>query len=97
MPTTATATWSMCGAVPGRKLPRATLPSPLRFELLKDMGMPPLGLLRQRGTPSNDLKLDDPKWTDSELIAAMAKHSVLIERLVVRTARVPGWAGRRGG
>jgi arsenate reductase len=55
--------------------------------VLKDMGIPPRGLLRRRGTPYDELGLDRPKWTDSELIAAMAKHPVLIERPVVRTRR----------
>jgi arsenate reductase len=55
--------------------------------ILKDMGIPARGLLRRRGTPYDELGLDGPKWTDSELIAAMAKHPVLIERPVVRTRR----------
>ena len=41
---------------------------------LKEMGIGPRALFR-------------PKWTDSELIAAMAQYPVLIERPVVRTRR----------
>ena len=54
---------------------------------LKEMGIGPRELLRRRGTPYDDLELDKPKWTDSELIAAMAKHPLLIERPVVRTRK----------
>ena len=54
---------------------------------LKDMGIPPRGLLRRRGTPYDELGLDDVKWSDSELIAAMARHPILIERPVVRTRK----------
>jgi arsenate reductase (glutaredoxin) len=51
---------------------------------LKAMGMTPRELLRRRGTPFDELGLDDPKKTDGELIAAMAAHPILIERPVVR-------------
>jgi arsenate reductase len=51
---------------------------------LKAMGMKPRELLRRRGTPFDELGLDDPKKTDAELVAAMAAHPILIERPVVR-------------
>lgn len=54
---------------------------------LKAMGMRPRELLRRKGTPYDDLGLDDPKLSDAELIEAMAKDSILIERPVVRTAK----------
>jgi arsenate reductase len=54
---------------------------------LKEMGIGPRGLLRRRGTPYDDLGLGKPKWTDSELIAAMFRHPLLIERPVVRTGK----------
>ena len=54
---------------------------------LKEMGIGPRGLLRRRGTPYDDLGLGKPKWTDSELIAAMVRHPLLIERPVVRTGK----------
>jgi arsenate reductase len=54
---------------------------------LKAMGMRPRELLRKKGTPYDDLGLDDPKRTDAELVAAMAEHPILIERPVVRTGK----------
>jgi len=55
--------------------------------VLKEMGIGPRALLRRRGTPYDDLGLDQPKWTDSELIAAMVQHPILIERPVVQTRK----------
>ena len=55
--------------------------------VLKEMGIGPRDLLRRRGTPYDNLDLINPRWTDSELVAAMAKHPMLIERPVVRTRR----------
>ncbi len=52
---------------------------------LKQMGLKPRDLLRRRGTPFDELGLDDPKRSDAELIAAMAEHPILIERPVVFT------------
>ena len=52
---------------------------------LKEMGIGPRELLRRRGTPYDDLKLGEPNRTDSELIAVMAKHPILIERPLVVT------------
>jgi arsenate reductase (glutaredoxin) len=54
---------------------------------LKEMGMRPRELLRRRGTSYDALDLDNPKWTDSRLIAAMAKNPALIERPVVRARK----------
>jgi len=55
--------------------------------VLKEMGIGPRELLRRRGTPYDNLDLINQRWTDSELVAAMAKHPMLIERPVVRTRR----------
>jgi arsenate reductase len=55
--------------------------------VLKEAGMKPRELLRQRGTPYDDLGLDDSKLTDAALIAAMHAHPILIERPVVRTRK----------
>jgi arsenate reductase len=54
---------------------------------LKEMGIKPRELLRRRGTPYDDLGLDDPKLTDAELIAAMSEHPLLIERPVVHSRK----------
>ena len=55
--------------------------------LLTRMGMTPRELLRKRGTPFEDLKLDNPALTDDELIDAMVTHPILIERPVVVTPK----------
>lgn len=54
---------------------------------LTAMGMTPRDLLRRRGTPYDDLGLDDPKHGDAALIAAMHDHPILIERPVVQTPK----------
>jgi arsenate reductase len=51
------------------------------------MGMKPRELLRRRGTPFDELGLEDPKHTDAELVANMVKHPILIERPVVRSRK----------
>ena len=49
-------------------------------ELIAAMGISPRELLRRKGTPYDALGLDDPKWTDDELIDLMLKHPILINR-----------------
>src|SRR5262245_29629644 len=53
--------------------------------VLEEAGLKPRDLLRRRGTPYDELGLDDPKLSDAELVAAMHAHPILIERPVVRT------------
>ena len=55
--------------------------------VLKEMGGKPRDLLRRRGTPYDELGLDDDKLGDAALIAAMHEHPILIERPVVRTRK----------
>jgi arsenate reductase len=55
--------------------------------VLAEMGARPRDLLRRRGTPYDDLGLDDEKLGDAALIAAMHAHPILIERPVVRAAK----------
>jgi arsenate reductase (glutaredoxin) len=63
-----------------------TPPTPERLiELLRAMSMRPRELLRRKGTPYDELGLDDPKWTDDELIALMLEHPILIDRPIVVT------------
>ncbi|SDO17686.1 arsenate reductase [Aureimonas phyllosphaerae] len=54
-------------------------------ELLDMMGMKPRDILREKGTPYAELGLADPKLTDEELLAAMIKHPILINRPIVVT------------
>lgn len=54
-------------------------------ELIAAMGLTPRELLREKGTPYDELGLGDPKWTDDELIDFMLAHPILINRPVVVT------------
>jgi arsenate reductase len=56
-------------------------------ELIGAMGLSVRQLLRRKGTPYDELGLDDPKWTDDQLIDLMLKHPILIERPIVVTPR----------
>jgi arsenate reductase (glutaredoxin) len=56
------------------------------IELIEAMGMAPRAVLRQKGTPYADLELDDPKWSDAELIDFMLAHPILINRPIVETS-----------
>lgn len=53
--------------------------------LLAELAMPVRELLRQKGTPFNELGLADPKWTDQQLIDFMLEHPILINRPIVVT------------
>lgn len=55
------------------------------LELLKDMGIGPRDLLRQKGTPYDELGLGEAKWTDAELVGFMLAHPILIHRPIVVT------------
>lgn len=52
--------------------------------VLKESGLKPRDLLRKRGTPYEELGLGESGVSDAALVAAMAKHPILIERPVVR-------------
>ncbi len=51
--------------------------------LLKKMGKNVRDILRKRGTPYEELGLDNPALTDDEIFAAIEKHPILIERPIV--------------
>ncbi|GHD57480.1 glutaredoxin-dependent arsenate reductase [Jeongeupia chitinilytica] len=53
--------------------------------LIAAMGIGVRALLRKSGTPYDELGLDDPKWTDDQLIGFMLEHPVLINRPIVVT------------
>lgn len=59
---------------------RATL-----TRLIAAMGVSVRDVLRRKGTPYDELGLDDPKWTDEQLIGFMLQHPVLINRPIVVT------------
>ncbi|WP_422102330.1 arsenate reductase (glutaredoxin) [Vreelandella sp.] len=56
-------------------------------ELLTMMKLPPRALLRIKGTPYDELKLDDPTLSDDQLIDAMMAHPILINRPIVITPK----------
>lgn len=51
--------------------------------LISKMGIPVRDLLRQKGTPYDDLGLGEDKWSDDQLIDFMIEHPILINRPVV--------------
>ncbi len=59
---------------------RATLTA-----LITAMGVPVRAVLREKGTPYAELGLDDPKWSDEQLIGFMLQHPILINRPIVAT------------
>ncbi|MGJ5179425.1 arsenate reductase (glutaredoxin) [Bradyrhizobium oligotrophicum] len=55
--------------------------------LINAMGVKVRELLREKGTPYAALGLEDPKWTDDQLIEAMLVHPILINRPIVVTGK----------
>ena len=53
--------------------------------LIGKMNVPVRAVLRKKGTPYEDLGLDDPKWTDEQLLDFMLAHPILINRPIVVT------------
>ena len=54
-------------------------------ELIHALGMPVRDVLRRKGTPFDELKLDDPSLSDDQLIDFMLAHPVLMNRPIVVT------------
>ena len=68
--------------------PRALLRMPVGYSRLAHINRRSRASPRSvRGTPHDALGLDDAKLTDAALVAAMAKHPILIERPVVRSMK----------
>jgi arsenate reductase len=59
---------------------RSTLES-----LIRRMGIRPRDLLRQKGTPYEELGLGSDQWTDAQLTEQMLAHPILINRPIVVT------------
>lgn len=53
--------------------------------LIARMDVPVREVIRKRGTPYEELNLDDPALTDDQLLDAMIEHPILINRPIVVT------------
>ncbi len=53
--------------------------------LVQAMGVSLRDILRQKGTPYEELDLANPRWTDEELLDFIEQHPVLINRPIVVT------------
>jgi arsenate reductase len=56
-------------------------------DVIKRMGVPVRDVVRTKEALYKELKLDDPKVTDAQLLDAMVEHPILINRPIVITAR----------
>ena len=54
-------------------------------DLIHRMGVPVRDVLRRKGTPHDELGLDNPALTDDQLLDAMMAHPILINRPIVVT------------
>ena len=65
------------------------LKTPPDRETLKSLiaatGMTTREVMRRKGTPYDELGLDDPKLTDAQLVDFMLQHPILINRPIVVT------------
>jgi len=55
------------------------------LELIKEMGITPRDLLRQKGAPYEELGLADASLDDTAIVDAMIAHPILINRPIVVT------------
>lgn len=55
------------------------------MSLVQAMGLSLRDVLRQKGTPYDDLGLGNPELTDAQLLDAVAQHPILIQRPIVKT------------
>lgn len=53
------------------------------MELIAAMGTPVRAVLRQKGTPFDELGLQNPELPDAQLLDAMMAHPILINRPIV--------------
>jgi arsenate reductase len=56
-------------------------------ELVKSMGVGVRDILRQKGTPYDELNLSNPELTDDELLDAIMEHPILMNRPIVVTPK----------
>jgi arsenate reductase len=55
----------------------------LLVQLIERMAITPRALLREKGTPYDELGLDDTSLSDGQLVDAMMAHPILINRPIV--------------
>jgi len=55
-------------------------------QLIKAMGISVRALLREKDTPYQTLRLDEPHWSDDQLLDFMGQYPILINRPVVITS-----------
>lgn len=56
-------------------------------ELVRQMGVPLRDVLRRKGTPYDELDLGNPALSDNELMDAVERHPILLNRPIVTTPR----------
>jgi arsenate reductase (glutaredoxin) len=56
-------------------------------DLIRRMGVPVRDVVRTKEALYKELKLDDPKVTDAQLLDAMIEHPILINRPIVVTSK----------
>ena len=56
-------------------------------QLVRDMGVGVRDILRQKGTPYDELGLGDSSLTDDQLLDAIVRHPILMNRPIVVTPR----------
>jgi arsenate reductase (glutaredoxin) len=56
-------------------------------ELIAQMNVPVRDVLRRKGTPYDELQLDNPALSDDDLLDAMVAHPILMNRPIVVTER----------
>jgi arsenate reductase len=52
-------------------------------QLIADMSIPVRDVLRQKGTPYDELDLGNAKWSEDQLLDFMMAHPILINRPIV--------------
>ncbi|MGD9842069.1 MAG: arsenate reductase (glutaredoxin) [Steroidobacteraceae bacterium] len=56
-------------------------------ELIKASGLSVRAVLREKGSPYEELGLADPKWSDEQLLDFMMQYPILINRPLVVTSK----------
>jgi arsenate reductase len=52
-------------------------------ELVAALGVPVRSVLRRKGTPYDELRLDEPTWSDDQLVDFMVRYPILMNRPIV--------------